>query len=398
MTFLKDIKQLFDKDNIQALITAFAIFMSFSPFFTWQFPISIGGIAVLTVFIVNIRNLRFQTNIWFVLFSLLYVVLAFRGNYSFAGFVLLILLCTIFYIDERRLQRIYISFLFLFSILCSISFLIYLCAVIIELPIPSHQIDPLYETKTEGGISYYSYPFLVVSESALSLLRYRFCAYFDEPGVIGTIAGSCLLINRYDFKKWYNVGLFIFGLFSLSLYFFFITFVFFLVFANKKVKFLLLIFFCILLFFLWDNDIVSTMLLDRLSFEEGIGSINNREHMSDAWWNNFVHSDSFLWGMGGGTALIVNEGGSSYKEIIIDHGVIFFISYVMIYCFMAKSKIINFMQTLRCFMVFASVLFQRPYIDAFGYVFLIFIPIIIIANQSKNYEINSGYSPCNIQR
>lgn len=398
MTFFKEIKQLFGKDNMPATITAFAIFLSFSPFFTWQFPISIGGIAVLIILVSNVRNLRFCTNIWFILFSLLYVILAIRGNYSFVGIILLLLLCTIFYIDERQLQRIYTSFLFLFSILCSISFLFYLCAVIIELPIPSNQIEPLYETKTEVGISYYSYPFLVVSDSAIKLLRYRFCAYFDEPGVIGTIAGSCLLINRYDFKKWYNIGLFIFGLFSLSLFFFFITFVFFLFFANKKVKFVLLLFFGILLIFLWDNEIVSSMLLDRLSFEEGIGSMNNREHISDYWWNNYVHSDSFLWGLGGGTSIIVNEGGSSYKNIIIDYGVIFFILYVVIYFFMAKSKIANFKQILRCFLVFASVLFQRPYIDACGYVFLMFIPIIIIANQSKRYEINSGYSPCYIKQ
>lgn len=393
---IEDIKYLFVKDNIVATFSAIAIFISFSPYFTWHFPISVAGLATLTLFLLNIRNCKRRTNPWIYLFTGLYIILAIRGNYSLFGFILLLLLCIFFYLDDNYCQKLYKSFIIIFSVLCSVSFTVYFCAVILELPVPSTPIDPLYDTKTEAGISYYSYPFLVVSESVIKLLRYRFCGYFDEPGVIGTIVGSCLLINRFDFKKWYNVLLFIFGLFTMSLYFYFMVLFYYLLVARTKAKILIFLSLGILFFLLRDNEIVSTLILDRLSFDEGLSSINNRDHMSTTWWNNFVQSDVFWVGLGSGTSNIVNDGGSSYKDIIIDHGFIFFILYIVIYFLMAKSMIKNMKQTLFCFIIFFSVLFQRPYIDACGYVFLMFIPIVIIANQIKKNEKKYSHSYGNL--
>lgn len=398
IAILKDTKALFSSRNWTITLSSLAIFMSFSPFFTWGMPISIGGIAILTIFLLNLQRLRISSSIWVILFALLYVILACRGNYSLAGFVLLLLLCVFLFIDEKILNHIYNSFVTIFSFLCLISFVAYFLVVILELPLSPTPIDPLNGGKTNIGIYYFQYPFLVVSEStALPILRYRFCGFFDEPGVIGTIAGACLLINNFNLKKWYNFVLFIIGMFSMSLYFFIIVFLFAVFASNTKYRLLLLFIFGVLLFFLWNNEIVSTLVINRfLGSDGGISFNNNREHFSEQWWNHFVKSDSFLMGLGSGTSMVVNEGGSSYKNIIIDYGVIYFMSYVIIYWLMAKAKIKNLNHTIRCFIVFFSILFQRPYIDTCGFFFLMYAPIIVISSQLEKYGKKNSNPACNV--
>ena len=61
------------------------------------------------------------------------------------------------------------------------------------------------------------YPFLV-QPAALPFIR--FYGPFDEPGVVGTICGLMLCINRMNFRDYKSIILLVAGLLSLSLYFF----------------------------------------------------------------------------------------------------------------------------------------------------------------------------------
>lgn len=43
---------------------------------------------------------------------------------------------------------------------------------------------------------------------------------YDEPGVVGTIAGAILMTRQFNFKKWINIPIFIAGILSFSLFFY----------------------------------------------------------------------------------------------------------------------------------------------------------------------------------
>lgn len=76
-------------------------------------------------------------------------------------------------------------------------------------------ISPLNTIKS---YEYIQYPFLVVSQVS-DFVYFRFCAYYDEPGVVGSIASLLLIGNRFNLRLWENWPILIAGLFSFSLFF-----------------------------------------------------------------------------------------------------------------------------------------------------------------------------------
>ena len=75
------------------------------------------------------------------------------------------------------------------------------------IPVPGKIIAPLNAVKT---YNYIAYPFLVIPNylgAGLDVYfqSLRFCGPFDEPGVVGTIAGLMLYIDNFNLKDKRNI-------------------------------------------------------------------------------------------------------------------------------------------------------------------------------------------------
>ena len=360
------------------IIGAFALLLSFYPYFVWAVPFSPTGISTLILFFLFLLHFKIkkETIFFSFLITLLYVFLSLKGGYSIFGILSLLMLCMLFYTDKQFIADLFVSFSKIYAVLMGISFIMYIIVVILGISIPHTEIQALNPEKI-GFVTYYKYPFLIVADS-FNFLKYRFSGFFDEPGVVGTISAVSLLTNRFDLRKWYNIIILIVGIFSMSLYFIVLIFIFFFFQTSVKYKFLFGLVSIILLFLFSKSEVINDLLFRRFNLSNG--SWDNRNHMATGWYEAFMNSPNYLVGYGTGASQIYNSGGSSYKNIIIDHGFIFFFSYVMIFVFYGMKVLKNNKDKFLYVVIFSSILFQRPYIDNVGYLFLMFAPICVLCN------------------
>jgi hypothetical protein len=214
----------------------------------------------------------------------------------------------------------------------------------------------------------------------IDMLLKRFCAYYDEPGVVGTISGILFLCNGFNFKKICNIPIFIGGILSFSLAFYLVLIIYGIFFLPLKYKLFFTSVFIILLFVFNQNQVVQLVnnyIFSRMQIKNGEWVGDNRTISSfDNWYNNFKKTDDFYWGIGREKSLIVNLGGASYKDLIVSYGVVFFIIYCLAFFFMAYGRF-GLRKELYIFLfLFLAIIYQRPFITNYFYVFLLYIPII----------------------
>ena len=210
----------------------------------------------------------------------------------------------------------------------------------------------------------------------------RFCGYFDEPGVIGTISGVLLAVNRCNLKDWKSWPLLISGIFSFSLFFYVFIAMYVILFAPIKYKILSGIAVAVAMAYLVTGDsVVSDLILSRLEIGDD-GTIvgdNRTRWFFDSFYENFLHSDKLWFGYGKGYASTeADPGGASYKHLIVDFGIVMSVLYLLAFTLFYMSFRLKFKDFLFVMMIFFAVMFQRPIIFSYVYLFLLIIPPIIL--------------------
>lgn len=276
-------------------------------------------------------------------------------------------LCALFFlIDEKYWRVVYEKYTSFFSYTIILSLIIYFLVVWGHCSLPSVNIPPLV---LDREWSYMKYPFCVVPDTLFNL---RFCGYYDEPGVVGTICGVLLITNRWNLKKWKNCVLAVAGIFSFSFYFFLLTFIYFIVCVRGKKRLFFLLVVMISTLLLYENEDMNRMLFSRLEFEDGVLVGDNRTTDDyDKWYNSYKKTNKFLFGYGTGKSNQIDSATVSYKSLITDYGIIAF----SIFCMSISSIILlkhgKSRNTLICLLCFFSIMYQRPYIFSILYIFLI---------------------------
>ena len=126
-----------------------------------------------------------------------------------------------------------------------------------------------------------------------------------------------------------------------------------------------------------DENVFSRLILARLEMgDDGELVGDNRTHESfDVFYNKFLDSDKVWFGYGYRYCnLVADTGGQSYKHLIVDHGIIMSIIYVMAFFYYYLSYKIKKKHLLFLLMVLFSILFQRPFITYIVYLFLMISP------------------------
>lgn len=257
-------------------------------------------------------------------------------------------------------NKVFEAFLRVFSILMGISILSYILVIILGVNLPHLEIPPLNQSKTE---SYYLFPFFVTRDGVFTPYLIRFMGFFDEAGVVGTICAILLLTERFDLKKWENVVVLIAGVLSMSFFFFLVCFVFLILKVPFKLKIVVVLIGITLFFVLRENEILYDVFFSRFTINDGQLVGMNREHgyFSD-YFEKFRHTSAYWTGLGHGTGELLNEGGSSYKQVIVDYGVIFFVLYLG--CFYLNALSISKRPSMLLFfsILLLGTMYQRPFV------------------------------------
>ena len=216
----------------------------------------------------------------------------------------------------------------------------------------------------------------------------RFNGVFDEPGVVGNLSMCVLYGERFNFKKWYVPAFLVFGLFSLSITFIISLVIYTVLYAPRKYAAVIIVLFFVVFPIAYNNDFLYEYIFQRLEFVNSSFSGDNRVSGDfDYAYGNFLNSNNLLLGMGAGSSARFGFGVGSYKHLIYDYGLLIFLSFVLsISTFSYKKYNLKF-YTL-CIINVLIILYQRPYITSYGYVFLMLIPLLLYNHERicQNYE------------
>jgi hypothetical protein len=375
---LRLLKRQITKQDIrvfQSWIFAVLLFIQIPPFYFWSTPFLVKLFPFLcgVLIVLNIERNR-NAVIQFFIFMVFYLYVAVRDEVTFNGTLNLLVVAMLFLMNRDMLVDVFRKFSIIYAIMLIPSIAVYFLVFVFGVNLPFYQIEPWNELK---NVMYDCYPFLT---NASELTIPRFHSYFDEPGVVGTISAIILLVSGYNLKDKINIPILIAGLISFSFAFYLITFIYAICFFKTKAKIIFAILTVIFAVLFYNNENIAPLIFDRFVFTDGSFAGDNR--VSDKYaFETFKNSENYYLGASKKFKEQVNPGGASYKDLIVSYGFIWFIAYCVFYFFVSFFKF-KFKKEFWVFiLVFVSIIYQRPFITSFSYVFLLVAPLFVLQNK-----------------
>lgn len=367
------------KNEFIEYIVSFLIFLTIPPYFVWGYN-RIELLAVILIllcsFIRNrVGNLK-HFGFCFVLY-VLYALFALRDSQGVFGILVRGLPCFIFLFPYDYLSNIFKKFSAVYAVILIPSIIVYIVLVFVGLSLPSQIISPMNSAKS---IDYLQFPFLLVPSNTNIVDMFRFMALFDEPGVVGTISGVLLFVRGIRLKDWIIYPILISGILSFSLAFYLLFFVYILFYQSIGAKVITVLVLIFLAFYFGENDFVQEKIFERLQIEDGQLTGMNRTQISmDNFMRDFKNRDEYWFGYGNNYAQnVVNKGGASYKDLIVNYGIIGFSFFVIISLALGIKELGLSKGFIIYFISFWAIIYQRPFIFSPIYLFLIYSPIFYI--------------------
>lgn len=373
-------------EKIFAYIAALCLYANIPPYVVWHNDyvhwLSIL-FAIICIFNLIIKGSKGIVIITGFLFVVLYLAYCLRLDVNFNGFLRNFSIVFMFFLKKEFVLKILDAFKNIFALLLFLGLCTYLIVQFTPLNLPYIVIEPLNILKNHN---YLQYPFCVFEDT---LISFRFCAQFDEPGVVGTLCGILLFADNFNLKKKTNFILLISGIFSVSLFFYGLALLYIFIYLPIKYKILVSLVILFVSVLLYNNEIIYNLVFRRFLIEDGEWTGNNRTiYEFDKFYDNFRFSFEYFVGTSNKYFLNLNEGGSSYKQLIVRHGVIFFALYILTYFVVAKKF---FRKNIFLYMQFGIILlgtlYQRPVLSNYAYVFLLYSSIFYISAKSKQINL-----------
>ena len=377
---------LIKTDKKSLLVRLFVLLMiaSIPPFYFWSLSSIVYFVSFVGFLFFGLweKPQNSYRRISLFLFILFYFYVSFNiyEDFNFLGYLWqgfrLFLTVSIFFIGCESWAKIYKFFLIIYTITLIPSLLVYFLAVWGGVDLPHTFIPPLNKIKDYG---YIAYPFMVISDR---FENFRFCGYYDEPGVIGNLSGVLLIVNKCNMRDWKNWVLLASGIFSFSLFFYVLISLYLLLFGKTKVRISLAVLIGLAITYIANSDnVFSNLILARIEMgDDGSFVGDNRTIASfDYFYDKFLHSDKLWFGYGHlYSTLVVDTGGQSYKHLIVDYGIIMSILYVVAFFFYYLSYNISKKNLCFLLMILLSILYQRPFITYLVYLFLMISPAAMV--------------------
>ena len=376
------------KVEVEEWLFATCAFGLSAPYFLWD--LHLNGILFLLSTVLVIRNWNLpcdisKIRIYIPVFVLLYLWVAVRSNFTFFGILTVSLFWTLFGAKSDFLSRSFEKYKIIFAITLIPSIIIYIL-FLLGYELSYNTVEPINSIK-EGF--YRIYPFTIIYEGESGFPMLRFHGYYDEPGIVGTISAILLIIDNINLKNKINIPILIAGLLALSLFFYVTILAYLFVFAKLKYKIIggaIIVFLGILFINIVGQDFP---FFQRFIVENGKFAGDTRTSSSfEVWYSNFLSSIDVWFGYGGNKAQVINAGGSSYKDLVVNYGVIFFVTYILSYFSYIGHYCKSRYSRLVCVFVFLCTLYQRPAIYDYFYLFLWCGMICSLQQKSKTSNIS----------
>ena len=274
------------------------------------------------------------------------------------------------------LYKWFIVVMSIFGLLAIFSFWVY--------PLLNYEIVPFYGANSQNSL-YYDYKFAYLFVDNMDGIR--LCGLFNEPGYFGTMLALLLVSEKLDIRKPEVCIMLIAGLFTFSVAFFVTLAIYIVVRFINKLPYLLLslvilIYIARILPTLHFEDRMLDILVQRLSFEDGKLSGDNRDYVNtDALMRTFNNSTDVFFGRGMGAT---KDLGVSFLMIIIQMGYVgVFLTFGTLFWAGWKfaKKNLSALVFLACFFIN---IYQRTNVFNMNYFLLLFGGLLYINSSSYN--------------
>lgn len=385
------------KDYAVSILVACLLFLLSQPYFIWTIP-KICTFCSLVFFIILLPEFQIigkkeSLLNFLLLISYIFVVLKIINNENGNIFGLLlpiILFIPFLYVKKEIWVKIFECYAKIFAILIFFSIIEYILIYFFHISIHYTPIDasPFNDHSEFGTLFYKKFHFLVVEEMSYFIEFPRFSGYFDEPGVVGTIAMVLLYTNKYNLKKSYNVIIFIAGILSFSFFFYLATLIYIMFFSSMKVKIYSSVIIILLIALMWSNEFIQIKIINRfLTFfskgEDAGLSMRLNDNLKYVY-DNISFLDLFL-----GTSDKKIPFSTTYKYLVAVCGILP-LTILSILVFIKAYNLLYLSKELYIYiLIYILVLAQRPFITTSIYVFLIIVPMYVLYfSKKKTYAIN----------
>ena len=379
------------------------------PYFTWKtFYGGIFGFAgnvpfksILALFIVILSIFWFMKKqpcnkimIFFAVWLFFTCIIGmFRGGASriFSAGWLIYIVSAMFILSSEDIKSYSYKLLYnIFVITLIIPIIIYII-IHIGITVPFMKIEAFEDLKTNYGTYYKIYPLASqwANDYIGSYYDLRLCGIYNEPGVVGTYTALLLCIEEYKLKgNWKNKILFIGGILSFSLAFYFLTIAFFigkLIHLKRKNIFIFII--IIISYIVFININISNPDIANIQSRLKITSIGlEGDNRTNVQYNKIINEflenkniTSLLFGNGDMAMNTIQTeksiDGSSYKELIYNFGFLGFMSQILwlilfIFIIRNNNKHIDKKFLIILLFVYLLNLYQRPSMFALQYLII----------------------------
>ena len=372
-------------------ICGFALFFAIPIYLEWNNP-TLGYIKyiylLLLVFCYAKNRLRVSGDslIWAILFALLFMWEKFSIGLNIVGMLFGSLFVFAFFIPITVRKQVLDCFVLkIYPVVLGVSTLFYVLWLSGIFSLPETVIDTPNEA---NKFAYYTTHVFFVTPASL-IERFRFCSFYDEPGVVGSLCAIIIFFYNKKLPGWIFAIYLIAGVLSFS-FFFFCIMIFFMI-STRSYKssqyFLWVCFIIVITLFIiskFDSGFIDTF-FDRFSIENGelVGNNRNHDDFSYYFYHSFVNSSDFLFGSHDVGVDSISSGSFSIQVMIYRHGFIWVLYGLLLYGLLLwkyKATKYSFVVSI---IVYFLMNYQRPcFTDAFYFIF--FTTII----QSKTVESN----------
>ncbi len=369
-------------------IIAALLFFLTSPYFFWQWygnlfvNILITTIAMLLIWKYTDKPSGKHKSIltFFVIVWLFYLFNEFAkgARLGVLAYVPYVLLGYVSLVNKEIGKKVFNNFTSAYAILIGLSMVSWIAAMTgLISPIGQYGDEFADNFERENRI-YMVYPFSLVAISGFSDYI-RFCGFYNEAGVVGTLAGIILSAHRFNMKDWRCVIILLSGLLSASMFFYGLTAVYWiseLLFVKKKIAPVLVLVVGISVFYgvTKSDETVSALIWKRFEWNSKEGRFRGSTRGGDKEQKAMekIISTGEIWlGVKDKNAYWAeNYGTSSIYSSFAMYGVIFVFMYIIWLLKVGYSyKKNNWDYLLFCFVVIGC-MYQRPNLFNLPFTFL----------------------------
>jgi|TARA_Y100001933_G_scaffold99497_1_gene99893 hypothetical protein len=386
--------------SFQSKLVALMIFVLMAPVFLWPFMfLSFALSAALVCFIIATQNFldRKSLAVSVLVFAALAAFKNLQGAsiqgalfFSVATSALILIRAGVMVRSFHYLKMILACFIVLGAIVWFVHFLSSNSSLLLLGFVPDEYV--LNQLKVESGDRYAVYPFLtrIVYGSVDGF--YRFQGIFDEPGYLGTVCALIFTAGKCDLKGFSNKLVFLGGALTLSLAFYIIVAIYWLLYLIPRPDSLFkgIIYALVSVALIYSvpagRDIADRYIIDRLAIEGGVLSGDNRSAKGlDQSFDYFLREARFEE-RALGLERYQLDGSSSIKQVPVTTGYfgVFLIIFVFSLLLLINYSAFNY-ESLIYVLVFALSAYQRPDIMNPVFVYL-FIVGLLVSRSPKKYD------------